>query len=150
MSKIKVRCPGLNNGMSYKVLSEQTYREKVRCGKMDGSRLHEFLRYVGEFPFGDLRTLDDKFGEYFVNNQLIADNIRTSHDSPGSRKRWYAPGCKLAYRLHIRDLANTKFYDRTAPMDSYDFGPTILQRAYKFICDLFNPPKTGYKEYQEN
>lgn len=139
--KIKLRCPYFNNGMSYKVLSEKAYKKLVRNGKMEKNSYEEALRYFGEHPVGNIQTLDKKFGRQFVDNQLVTGaNISCLTNCETDRNNTYFPGTMLAFRLDLRGLANTQYYDRNSEYTP-GFPPNRLQRAYKFICDILHPPK---------
>lgn len=139
--KVKLRCPYFNNGMSYKVVSEKTYKKFVKNGTMERNSYNEALRYFGEHPIGNIKDLDEKFGRDFVDRQLLTrSNISCMTNYETDRNSTYFPGDQLAFRLNIRGLANTRYYDRTSP-HSHGFPPNLMQRTYRFICDMLNPPK---------
>lgn len=145
MSKIKVCSPFFNNGMSYKVLSQETYKKMVRKGKLDGGIDMDFLRHVGEFPSGEVKTLKDKFGEDYVERKLfVGSSVRRLPEAPAFDDVFvpdkYIAGDQLAFRMDIRGLANTHYWDKQT-YNSPDFGPNIFQRVCRYICDIFNPPK---------
>lgn len=137
MSKVKVISGYINQGMSYKIITEKTLNKRIAKGAYEGCSTNwvRFLRHIGEFPVGYVKDLEDKFGKGAADHTSVISTRGAYLPSvKGKDTDTYYPNPNFTTHLFCTGVSSVKYLDEN---DS----PNIFQIIGSIISDIFHWPK---------
>lgn len=141
MSKVKVISGYVNQGMSYKVITEKTLNKRIAKGAYEGCSTNwvRFLRHIGEFPVGYVKDLEDKFGKGAADHTSVISTRGAYLPSvKGKDTDTYYPNPNFTNHLLVTGVSSVKYI-------SEKYGPNIFQIIGSVISNIFHLPKDGDK-----
>lgn len=137
MSKVKVVSAYVNQGMSYKIITEKTLNKRIAKGAYEGCATNwlRFVRHIGEFPVGYVKDLEDKFGKGAADHTSL---IRTRESFLSGKKGkdgdTYFANPDFTHKLFCTGVSTVKYLNEND-------NPNIFQVIGSIISDIFHWPK---------